>query len=50
MFADIQKQKEFIRPTLQEMLEEVLQAEGKWYQMEVRSTQRSKTSSEMIMT
>lgn len=29
MFADIQKLKESIRPELQEMLEEVLQAEGK---------------------
>ena len=29
MFADIQTLKESIRPALQEMLEEVLQAEGK---------------------
>lgn len=38
MLADTHKLKELIsiRPTLQEMLQEVLQAEGKRWQMEVR--------------
>lgn len=47
-FSEKQKQREFIasRPTLQEILKEVLQTEGKQFQLEVRAAKGKKSSRE----